>query len=516
MKPYIDWMDSDGFYIQDAWDAVAEDTGGPGRLILFPRQRRILGYALQMDENGKLKYETILYSDIKKTGKTVIAASIGAWYLEESRPGTEIYISANSREQGTGRVMKDMKYHFERRRLERGEKYCNVTQYRIELSNGSFVQVISQSYSSSAGSRHAMTLFDELWGSTGEFDRRVWDEMTPIPTIRNSLRVITSYAGFENESDLLWELYLRGVGPDEHHQGTGTPIKELDGLPCYENGNMFTYWSHESDLPWYTDEYLQKQMDSERPSSYIRLFQNRWVTSHEEFIPIVWWDRATKAYPGPVTLWNEHPFKNWPLVFAVDAGLMRDSTALIGVGYDSARGKVGLAYHAIWAPSKDNQVDLDATVERTLLDLSTKCHIVSIRYDPTHLVQTMLRLKDKGLPTEVFHQTEANMTQASQLLYDLLRTGNLEAYPDDTLRRHIQMAVASSSSRGFRITKRERRGGLKNHNDGAIAMAMAAYDAVHFHRSDTSEQIFLQSPFSDMQAEVDPAESWLPPQLRNG
>ena len=337
--------------------------------------------------------------------------------------------------------------------------------------------------------------------------------MTPVPTIPHSLRFIATYAGFENESDLLWEQYLQGVSKAEHEQGRGIQIEELAGLPCYENKRMFTYWDHEPRLPWQDDAYYESQMQSLRPAAFLRLHMNQWVTSHEAFIPIEWYDEAARLYEAPATLWLDHPMRQYPIYVAVDAGIKRDSTALVGVGYDGKRGKVGLAFHYIWTPSKGDQVDLDLTVESKLLELYSKFNIVSIVYDPTHLLQTMLRLSQKGIPTKEFPQNVTLMTSASQLLYDLFKNRHFEAYHDDEFRRHIQMAVAETNSRGFRIVKNKV--SRRHFIDAAIATAMASYTAVNSRGVDISQAIVIESPYSDATAwGLTPDEDKLPFELR--
>lgn len=496
MLDYLVWMDNEGFWIRDAWDAAKNQMGSPGKMILFPRQRRILGHALTMNDAGDFPYQDVLYSDIKKTGKTVISSSVAAWYMETARPGTEVFIIANSQEQGAGRVFRDLTFHFQKRQEQFGKKYGKIGEYRIDLPNGTFCQVLSNSFRSAAGSRHALTLWDELWGSVSEIDRRLWDEMVPVPTVPNSLRFISSYAGFENESELLWEQYLRGVGPDENQKGQGQKIEGLEDLPCWRNGDMFCYWSHESDLPWYTEEYLDKQQRTERPSAFLRLFMNQWVTSHEEFVPVEWYKSATEYYINSATLWADHPFRWWPITVGIDAGIKRDCTALVAVGYDASRGKLGLVHHRIWTPSPGDPVDLEATVETELRMLRKNFNVASIVYDPTHLLTIMTKLGREGFPTRTFEQTASNMTAASQLLYDVMKNRNFEAYPSEDLQRHVQMAVAENNSRGFRIVKSKV--SARHHVDGAIALAMAAHDAVSNGGVDISRPVVIVSPFSDM------------------
>lgn len=518
MKNYLDYMDQDGFWLRQTWDEKKQKMAEAGKMTLFPLHRRIFEKVLSFNEYGDLPYETVLYSATKKSAKTTIAASVGAWYLEEGPPGTEIYVIANSKEHAEGRVMRDIQFHFEKRVEEgrysdsqRDPNYIRVTQFRIELANGSFIQVLGNSFKASAGSRHALTLWDELWGSTTELDRRMWDEMTPIPTVNNSLRFISTYAGFENESDLLWEIYTRGVGKEEHDHGQGTKIEGLEDLPCWENGNLFTYWTHEPTMPWQTEKYLEEQMISERPAAFLRLHLNQWVTSTEAFLPVEWWDEATKHYPADATIWSEHPFKDFPVIVGVDAGQKRDSTALIAVGYDAKRAKIGLVYHKIWTPTTAEIVDLDATVERELIYLYNKFKVVSIVYDPTHLVQTMLRLKRKGLPTREYAQSGDKMLAASQLLFDLLKGKNVEAYPDDVLRRHIQMAVAVTGPRGFRIVKNKV--SARHHVDGAVALAMACHEAVSTGGVDISVPIVIRNPYAPKTI-ISPEENNIPFPLR--
>jgi phage terminase large subunit-like protein len=267
-------------------------------------------------------------------------------------------------------------------------------------------------------------------------------------------------------------------------------------------------------MPWQTQEYYDEQMDSLRPAAFLRLHMNQWVTSHEQFIPVEWYDRAAKSYHAPITIWNDHPFRYFPITVAVDAGIKRDTTALVGIGYDAKRGKVGLAFHKIWTPAPGDQVDLDLTVEKELLELYNKYNIASIVYDPTHLLQTMLRLKKKGLPTNEFPQTLPNMTSASQLLFELFKNNNMELYHDDVMRRHIQMAVAETTSRGFRIVRSKV--SKKHQIDSAIALAMACYDAIKNGGVDVSQPLVIASPFSDATMwGTDPSQRDIPFALRS-
>ena len=48
--------------------------------------------------------------------------------------------------------------------------------------------------------------------------------LTPVPTRKNSIRFITTYAGFDSESELLMDLYKQVVSAGEHPEGQGERI----------------------------------------------------------------------------------------------------------------------------------------------------------------------------------------------------------------------------------------------------------------------------------------------------
>ncbi len=337
--------------------------------------------------------------------------------------------------------------------------------------------------------------------------------MTPPPTVKSPLRVIVTYAGYEGESELLWDLY-------ELAFLNGTPIPELAHLVdadgdsvCRASGRTFVYWDTEPRMPWQTDEYYQEQMTTLRPMDFLRLHRNQWVTSEEEFIPIKYWDEAA-VLDGPVIYQPDNKYRQYPISIGVDAATKSDCTAIVGCYYDPERVKVGIAFHRIWTPSKTERFDL-TVVEDYIKDVSKLCTINAIVYDPTQLHQAMTNLEKQGFRVVEFPQTATNMTAATHHLYDIMKGGMFETYPNDDLRAHIQFAKAEIKGRGMKLTKHTKRS--KHKIDAATALAMAAYDAVKRGGVDTSEIIKITSPFGDMTAVKKKVykEENLPAALRN-
>ena len=513
MRSFTQWVDESGFYVRQTWDAEKNEWSGEGALHLFPFQRRILDHCLTPDENGILPYSTILYATTKKSGKSSLAGAVAAWAAEELEPGSEIYIAASSQEQAEGRVMRDTKYHVEHHPRWAVRPNNMVMAFRISYPHGTFIQALAKNYKSAAGSRHSLSIFDELWAYNSTQDMRMLAELTPIPTVKNSIQFIATYAGFENESEALWTLYEKGVGDDEYPNGQGKKIPGLEDLPCWSNGRLFVYWDHENRLPWQTDAYLQQQAASLRAADFLRMHMNQWVTSHEEFIPISWWDRAAETYDKDAILWSEHPYKNYPIFVAVDAAPKKDCTAAVGVCYDGAKGDVVVMFHRIWTPVQGEIFDFEDTIEAYLRDVCKKFRIQVIAYDPAHFHQTSVRLERDGLPMLEYTQSTANMTAASQALYEVLQTDSMRAYPNKELRDHIRMAVAEAKGRGYRIVKEKARSA--HPIDAAVALAMAVKCAVDSGGVDGVTPVKIRSSFPDRTAwKTDDEPAFIPFELR--
>ena len=79
-------------------------AGSP--IYLFPHQQRILEY-LFTPVDGKLPHSTIVYSAIKKSGKTEIGAAIIYGFLRTY--GGEVYSIANDEEQAATRAFERIK-----------------------------------------------------------------------------------------------------------------------------------------------------------------------------------------------------------------------------------------------------------------------------------------------------------------------------------------------------------------------------------------------------------------------
>ena len=50
------------------------------------------------------------------------------------------------------------------------------------------------------------------------------------------------------------------------------------------------FWSHDPIAPWQTEAWLAEMRRSLRPNAYLRMIENRFVTTESTFIDMAWWD----------------------------------------------------------------------------------------------------------------------------------------------------------------------------------------------------------------------------------
>ena len=374
------------------------ETGQP--FVLLDAERQFLAHAFQTDDSGRLRYSEQVFGAPKKSGKTGFAAlHMLTTILLFGTPFAEGYALANDLEQATSRVFQAIKRIVECSPLLRREAKITADKITFPAFAGATITAIASDYAGAAGANPVISSFDELWGFTSERSHRLWDEMIPPPTRKIACRLTTTYAGFSGESVLLEALYKRGMAQPQLAPN------------LYAGDGLLMAWHHEPIAPWQTEAWLAEMRRSLRPNQYLRMIENRFVTSESSFVDLSKWDACVDPNMTP-TLTD----KALPIWVGVDACVKHDSTAIVACNWDQKAQRVRLIWHRVFQPSPDEPLDFEATIETTLLDLQKRFQVRKVLFDPWQMQAVAQRLTRQGLTIEEFPQSPGNLTIASQNL----------------------------------------------------------------------------------------------------
>lgn len=438
---------------------IIPETGQPLHLERY--QRRALREALRRDPDGYFVYSTIIWSDVKKSAKSTIAAAVALWRAFQVDWG-QVVIVANDLKQADSRVG-----YYMRRAIELNpamKEVCKIIQYKISLPNKTFIESIPIDPSGEAGGNADMVVFSELWGAHEQAKDRMFTEMTlPPGKMGRSFRWIETYAGFSGESLLLERLHEQGV-KNGHKLDS-----QLADVYINEAARMFCMWNTKGLMPWHTPEYYAEQAAVLLPNEFRRVHGNEWVTSEDVFVNVEWWDACHAEYPAAKA--------DEPWVVAMDAGVSSDNFAMVAVArHPTDPSRVVKRYARRWIPPKGGKIDFQGTddqpgPELELRRLIANRNIIEVTYDPMQLEDMANRLKKEGLAWfRPFTQAKERLI-ADNMLRQMIMDRRILHDGDGALREHIQNANAEidGEERKIRIVKRSEL--LKI--DLAVALSMA-------------------------------------------
>lgn len=465
---------------------------------LLPHQRAVLTAALTPKNSKPFPWKTVIYSTIKKSGKTAIAGLV-VRYLAETHPRGQLFCIGNDAEQAKERVFKAARTSIELTpgyiRGNPGElpgRWIVQERKLTCIENGAEVKAIAVDYRGEAGANPLLTVWTELWGFQYRDALRFWDEMTPVPTSPVSLRWIETYAGFDGESDLLNGLQDLGYAG---RQLTAGELAEMSGedlhvfeeapnpdslVPIWvnETAAMFMYWDtgvRARRMEWQRGEdgerYYREQEVSLPSGAYLRLHHNERVGSESEFVPLELWDACHDPTVAPLVT-DTGPDNRTPVVLGLDAATTGDCFACVAVArHHVFRDEPAVKAVRVWRPRNDRPIDF-GEVETWLRLIIEQHNVVQIAYDPYQLEDMMQRFRREQIVwVQAFPQMN-NRAVADRRLHDLIVQRKIHHNGDPDLREHIANANAKlqkEEDSKMRIVKKA--AGRKV--DAAVALSMA-------------------------------------------
>lgn len=450
---------------------------GPMKLARY--QKAVLKEAFRKDENGLYVYSTILWSDIKKSIKSCIAAGVGL-KIGFEKEWASVYSIANDLKGADSRVG-----YYMRRAIELNpslRQLCKVRNYRIEFPNHSFTESIPIDPAGEAGSNADLIIFSELWGAHEDAQTRMWTEMTTPPNkFGKSMRWVETYAGYSGESLLLEQLWMMATkSRDSELLDLG-----IDGLEVYANhsARILCLWNTTPRLSWQTPAYYQEQEATLPPNEFQRIHRNQWVSSTEEFVTDEQWRMCG---------WREQKFAEIQLptpktacVFGIDAGVSNDHFGIVGV---FKRGNTVHPFYAKeWVPPKAGKINF-AEPEAEIRRLAKIHNVVEWAYDEYQLHDMTTRLRRDGVgyfrpfPQSGGDKTRPGRPVADKLLYDVIAERRLVHNELPVLTEHVLNANAMVEGQHERLRLVKRSPILKI--DCAVCLSMATAEALRLNISE--------------------------------
>lgn len=396
---------------------------------------------------GLRQHNLALVSMPKKNGKSCLGAMIAEYFMFQDEPFGEVILTANSKDQSSWVVFDKLVKGLSMNPYTFREVIIGDDQIKVKKTQ-TIVRIAAPNYKTIAGANPTLVVYDELWGYELDAARKFWDELTTVPTRKEPLSLVVSYAGHDEDS-LLYELWEKGQSKDKPK-------------------NYFFYWSHKNKASWITNKYLreQRRRPGMRPNVYLRLHENRWISYESSFIDINFWDSCVQTDHRPLLA-----DKSKRLFIGVDVGLRKDTTGVVAVYKEQNR--IYLAAHRCWKPTRKKPVKL-SEVEAYISMLHTNFQIAELRYDPSQFERSAEILRSQGIKLERFDQTVKRLTYMSQNLYSLIKDGNIVLYRDKEMRDHAEKATAKETDSGWRIVKKKSSSKI----DLIIALGMACVGAI--------------------------------------
>lgn len=496
-----DWCEAN-FYDPQFCNPNTLDFVGVPKVKLAPHQKRILRKCLTLNPaTGRFPYRTIVYSCPKKSGKSTTGSMVACWFAANVETPNSIYILANDREQSSGRV-----YGFAKPSLTALGAKQFETRFKKMLPNGSIIQAATSDPESEAGGTYGLTVWDELWAYKSDRSRLLWDELMPILTRNISIRFIVTYAGFEDSSDLLYELYTQIFtdSTETELQVGAQPVPELidiqttnskgEPIPaCYEvpSKGLFYYNDHDNRMMWQVGENAEAHRAETvglgmLETNILRLLENRWQKTEARLLNS---EVLKSSFRNKLNVSRSHA-----MTFAIDAAMRNDCVAMCGMYHAGGRYQTGFA--KAWNPGGED-IDLKDTVMAELLRLyrsglvlrrearpgekkaieTERLTPIDVWYDPYQMHQVAMDLrKEHRLLMAEFGQTTERKKSDTFLLqqYQAFMIDNLD---NIDLESHLDAAKAEVQTDANTTLIRIVKGTGKNAKpiDLAVCQSMALW-----------------------------------------
>lgn len=480
-------------FIENLCHTKGKWAGTPFWLLPWQEQliRDIFGI---VKPDGNRQFRTAFVEICKKVGKSELAAAVALYLLyADNEPSAEVYGAAADRQQASivfdvAKQMVEMAPALMKR-----SKLMGATKRIVNYSNAGYYQVLSAEVGGKHGFSVSGLVFDEIHTQP---NRQLYDVLTKgsSDARQNPLHFIITTAGNDRHS-IAYELHTKAVDILEGRRVDPTFYPVVYGLKDDEDWEDEANWykvnpslGYTVDIERLRDAYREAKKNPADEITFKWLRCNMWVSSTVAWIPDAIYMRGNEPIDMDALAGRD-------CYAGLDLSSTGDITALVLIfpPRDEEEKYVLLPY--FWIPEetiprrvKANSVPYDIWekqgyimstegnvihydfIEKFIMDLSEKYHILEIAVDRWNATQMIQNLEGEGFTIVPFGQGFSSMSAPTKEFYRLLMEGRIIHGGNPVLRWMAGNVVIDTDPAGnIKVTKAK----SKEKIDGIVAAIMA-------------------------------------------
>lgn len=480
-------------FIENLCHTKGKWAGTPFWLLPWQEQliRDIFGI---VKPDGNRQFRTAFVEICKKVGKSELAAAVALYLLyADNEPSEEVYGAAADRQQASivfdvAKQMVEMSPALMKR-----SKLMGATKRIVNYSNAGYYQVLSAEVGGKHGFSVSGLVFDEIHTQP---NRQLYDVLTKgsSDARQNPLHFIITTAGNDRHS-IAFELHTKAVDILEGRRVDPTFYPVVYGLKDDEDWEDEANWykvnpslGYTVDIERLRDAYREAKQNPADEITFKWLRCNMWVSSTVAWIPDAIYMRGNEPIDMDALAGRD-------CYAGLDLSSTGDITALVLIfpPRDEEEKYVLLPY--FWIPEetiprrvKANSVPYDIWekqgyimstegnvihydfIEKFIMDLSEKYHILEIAVDRWNATQMIQNLEGEGFTIVPFGQGFSSMSAPTKEFYRLLMEGRIIHGGNPVLRWMAGNVVIDTDPAGnIKVTKAK----SKEKIDGIVAAIMA-------------------------------------------
>ena len=480
-------------FIENLCHTKGKWAGTPFWLLPWQEQliRDIFGI---VKPDGNRQFRTAFVEICKKVGKSELAAAVALYLLyADNEPSAEVYGAAADRQQASivfdvAKQMIEMSPALMKR-----SKLMGATKRIVNYSNAGYYQVLSAEVGGKHGFSVSGLVFDEIHTQP---NRQLYDVLTKgsSDARQNPLHFIITTAGNDRHS-IAYELHTKAVDILEGRRVDPTFYPVVYGLKDDEDWEDEANWykvnpslGYTVDIERLRDAYREAKQNPADEITFKWLRCNMWVSSTVAWIPDAIYMRGNEPIDMDALAGRD-------CYAGLDLSSTGDITALVLIFPPRdeeekyvllpyflipeetipRRVKANSAPYDIWEKqgyimsTEGNVIHYDF-IEKFIMDLSEKYHILEIAVDRWNATQMIQNLEGEGFTIVPFGQGFSSMSAPTKEFYRLLMEGRIIHGGNPVLRWMAGNVVIDTDPAGnIKVTKAK----SKEKIDGIVAAIMA-------------------------------------------